>query len=61
MNIGISYGVHILKSFIDLNSKNTIDCQEWRLGMLLVGAWNFGNCKVFLVTFLFINEMRLSP
>ncbi len=48
MNVGISYEVYNLKSFTDLDYEKIIDCQDWRLGRLSVGAWNFGSHNVWL-------------
>jgi hypothetical protein len=39
MNVGISYGVGISKSFMDLDFGRIIDFQKWRLKRMVVKAW----------------------
>jgi hypothetical protein len=51
VNVGISYEVHNLKSFTYLDYKKIIDCRDWRLGRLSIGAWIFGSCNVCLCNF----------
>ncbi len=53
MNVGISYGVGISKSFMDLDSKRIIVFQKWRLRKMVVKAWKIWKlqgllCNVFV-------------
>jgi hypothetical protein len=58
-----SFKVHISKSSTHLDSWRNVDCWKWRVGRLVVGAWNFVRfkiclCNVFICHWGAINNMK---